>query len=94
MLGGQLKVLPPRSEVASVRRRRWRGWHWRLRWRAALVRIRVAGRHGRRTDGEDGDKGAELPESEIQRAVRLGEAAKVSRQTECTDGRIRLPKES
>lgn len=53
MFGRQLEVLPPGLEVAFVRRRRRGVGHRRQRWRAALVRIRIAGRHGgrQRVDG-------------------------------------------
>lgn len=48
MLGRQLEVLPPRLEVAFVRRRRRGVGHGGQRRRAALMRIRIAGRHGGR----------------------------------------------
>lgn len=48
MFGRQLEVLPPRLEIAFVRRRRRRVGHGGQRRRAALMRVRVAGRHGGR----------------------------------------------
>lgn len=76
MLGGQLEVLPPRLEIAFVRRRRGRVGQRRLRRRAALVRIRIARRHGRRagarrTGGLERGSAARV---KIQWAERLDEA--------------------
>lgn len=76
MLGGQLEVLPPRLEIAFVRRRRGRVGQRGLRRRAALVRIRIARRHGRRagarrTGGLERGSAARV---KIQWAERLDEA--------------------
>lgn len=75
MFGGQLEVLPPGLEIAFVRRRRRRVGQRGLRRRAALVRIRIAGRHGRRRRAEDRRlEGRSAARVKIQRGERLDEA--------------------
>lgn len=91
MLGGQLEVLPPRLEIAFVRRRR-RGVGQRgLGRRAALIRIGVAGRHGGRRRADDrrrnrGSAAAGNGRMDSQRP-RLGHTDRAQRA-------VRVPKES